>query len=70
MKIVNADEVAAILRIGKRQVYELAKEKKENKNPLPASVFARLCASAGAMFMGGLRGWLRRPRETVLVHST
>jgi excisionase family DNA binding protein len=35
MEILNADEVAAILRIGKHQVYELAKEKKENKNPLP-----------------------------------
>jgi hypothetical protein len=70
MKILNADEVAAILRIGKRQVYELAKEKKENKNPLPRVRIHSLCASAGAMFTGGLRGWSRRPRETVLVHST
>jgi len=61
-EILTAEEVAGMLRISKRQVYQLAKENSEN--PIPrASGFARLCASAEAILMGGLPGWYGKPRE-------
>lgn len=60
-EILAAQEVAAMLRISKRQVYELAKE---SENPIPSIRIRTSVGFARAMLMGGLPGWWRtRPRD-------
>ena len=52
-EILAAQEVAAMLRISKRQVYELAKE---SENPIPSIRIRTSVGFARAMLMGGLPG--------------
>ena len=55
MEILTAQEVAALLRISTRQVYQLAKESDNPSSPLLG--FARLSASARLMLRLGLKSW-------------
>jgi len=59
MEILTAQEVAALLKISKRQVYELAKQA---ENPIPSD----LCVFANQTLRLGLPVWLRnnKPRDS------
>jgi hypothetical protein len=55
-EILTAQEVRAMLRISKREVYELARE---SGNPSPCVRIRTSVRFARAMLIGGLWDWLK-----------
>ena len=62
MEILTADEVAAMLKISKGQVYELAKERTKSgdvrENPIPCLRLGKSDGFARVMLRLGLKSWL------------